>query len=93
MKWPISYGLTTAQTKQHFYYDGATGMNTIELAEYLIMMDGGATVLCERHKDAFVHINTAMAREHEVYAMEEDEDPISCQACHLAAVHANQTHH
>jgi len=28
-----------------------------------------------------------------VYEMEADEDPISCQACHLAAVHANQTHH
>ena len=67
-------------------------MNTIELAEYLIMMDGGATVLCERHKEAFVHINTAMEKAHEVYAMD-DEDPISCQACHLAAVHANQTHH
>ena len=92
MKWPISYGPTTQQTKQHFYYDGATGMNTIELAEYLIMMDGGATVLCERHKEAFVHINTAMEKAHEVYAMD-DEDPISCQACHLAAVHANQTHH
>jgi hypothetical protein len=68
-------------------------MNTIELAEYLIMMDGGATVLCERHKTAFEHINTAMNRPYEVYAMEDDEDPISCQACHLAGVHANQTHH
>ena len=82
-----------SQPKQHSYYDGANGMNTIELAEYLIMMDGGATVLCERHKDAFEHINTAMNRPYEVYAMDEDEDPISSQACHLAAVHANQTHH
>jgi hypothetical protein len=68
-------------------------MNTIELAEYLITRDGGATVLCERHKDAFVDINTALGHEHEVFAMSEDEDPISCQACHLAAVRANQTHH
>lgn len=56
------------------------------------MMDGGATVLCERHTEAFEHINTAMNRVYEVYAME-DEDPISCQACHLAGVHANQTQH
>jgi hypothetical protein len=68
-------------------------MNTIELAEYLIMMDGGATVLCARHREAFVNINDAMNRTYEVYEMEDDEDPISCQACHLAAVHANQTHH
>jgi len=68
-------------------------MNTIELAEYVITMDGGATVLCERHREAFEHINTAMNRTYEVYEMEADEDPISCQACHLAAVHANQTHH
>ena len=68
-------------------------MNTIELAEYLIMMDGGATVLCERHTQAFEHINTAMNRVYEVYAMEDEEDPISCQACHLAAVQANQTQH
>jgi hypothetical protein len=93
VKWQISYGPRTQQTKQHFYYDGANGMNTIELAEYLIMMDGGATVLCERHREAFEHINTAMNRTYEVYAMEDDEDPISCQACHLAGVKANQTHH
>ena len=68
-------------------------MNTIELAEYLIMMDGGATVPCERHKAAFEHITDAMSKTYEVYALEDDEDPISCQACHLAAVHANQTHH
>jgi len=68
-------------------------MNTIELAEYVITMDGGATVLCERHRQAFVTITDAMNRPYEVYAMEDDEDPISCQACHLAAVHANQTHH
>ena len=68
-------------------------MNTIELAEYLIILDGGATVLCERHRDAFVNINDAADRAYEVYEMEDDEDPISCQACHLAAVHANQTHH
>ena len=68
-------------------------MNTIELAEYLITMDGGATVLCERHKTAFEHITDSMMKEYEVFAMNEDEDPISCQACHLAAVQANQTHH
>jgi hypothetical protein len=68
-------------------------LSTIELAQYVITMDGGATVLCEKHKQAFEHINTAMNKQYEVYLMEEDEDPISCQACHLAAVQANQTHH
>ena len=68
-------------------------MNTIELAEYLITMDGGATVLCEKHKNAFVEINSALSREYEVYEMSDDEDPISCQACHLAGVKANLTHH
>ena len=56
-------------------------------------MDGGATVLCERHKTAFEHITDSMMKEYEVFAMNEDEDPISCQACHLSAVQANQTHH
>ena len=73
--------------------NGSNRPSTIELAEYLITMDGGATVLCEKHKNAFVEINSALNREYEVYEMSDDEDPISCQACHLAGVKANLTHH
>jgi hypothetical protein len=68
-------------------------MNTIALAEYLIMMDDTATVLCHKHTQAFEDINTAMNRPYEVYSIGDDEDPVSCQACHLAAVKANLTHH
>ena len=65
-------------------------MKTIELATHLVksvgLADNVATVLCEMHKDAYVDTLTAMGQDLDVFAIAEDEDPISCQACHLAAM-------
>jgi len=65
-------------------------MKTIQLATHLVrsvgLADNVATVLCEMHKDAYVDTLTAMGTDLDVFAIAEDEDPISCQACHLAAM-------
>ena len=64
-------------------------MRTIQLATHLVRVvdsEKDATVLCEVHKDAFVDTLTAMGQDLDVYLIAEDEDAISCQACHLAAM-------
>ena len=69
-------------------------MRTIELATHLVKVvdsDRDATVLCEVHKDAFIDTLTAMGQDLDVYQIAEDEDPISCQACHLAAMRLSTT--
>ena len=69
-------------------------MRTIELATHLVRVvdsDQDATVLCQVHKDAFVDTLTAMGQDLDVYEIADDEDPISCQACHLAAMRLSTT--
>ena len=61
-------------------------MRTIETGEYLVKIGDGATVLCEKHKDTMVNIMQAAQQMIEVYAIDPEEEPMSCQACHLAAV-------
>jgi hypothetical protein len=67
-------------------------MRSIELAEYLVMIGDGATVLCGRHKDALAQAFAAAGQPLEVFSIQEDDEtgqpmePISCQACHMAAV-------
>lgn len=61
-------------------------MRSIENAEYLVRIGDGATVLCEKHRDSLVHIMTAAQQQPEVYAIDPEEEPIACQACHLAAL-------
>jgi len=61
-------------------------MRSIENAEYLVMIGDGATVLCTKHKDSLVHILVAANQGPEIYDIGDDEEPIACQACHLAAM-------
>lgn len=61
-------------------------MRSIENGEYLVKIGDGATVLCEKHKNSLVHILVAANQDPEIYNIGEDEEPIACQACHLAAL-------
>ena len=67
-------------------------MRSIELAEYLVLLGDGATVLCQRHRDALVAAFSAAQQPLEVFPIQEDDDSgqpmetMSCQACHMAAV-------
>jgi hypothetical protein len=56
-------------------------------AEFLVAVgDAGATVLCDRHTQAFVKMHEAARIEHTVYQLPWDEDSMPCQACHLDEV-------
>ena len=61
-------------------------MKTIEKAEYLVLLGDGATVLCQRHKDALVAAFAAAGQQLDVFPVpEQDEqgqptDDMSCQA-------------
>ena len=69
-------------------------LNTIELAQYLLVQGGNATVLCEKHKEAFVDLMTLMEYTYDQYLLpDDDSDPVSCQACHLAQVRSNLARH
>jgi len=67
-------------------------MRSIELAEYLVLLGDGATVLCERHAQALASAFAAAQQPLEMYPIgPEDEEGMatenmSCQACHMAAV-------
>lgn len=61
-------------------------MRSIENAEYLVMIGDGATVLCARHKDNLVLAFVAAGQELDVFAIDPEEEPVACQACHLAAM-------
>ena len=56
-------------------------------AEFLVAVgDAGATVLCARHTEAFVRMHEAAHIAHTVYELPDDEEAMSCQACHLDEV-------
>lgn len=60
---------------------------SVPRAEFVVTVgEAGATVLCDRHTDAFVRMHVAAHIAHEVYALPADEDPVVCQACHLDEV-------
>jgi len=63
-------------------------MNSIDTpnAVYLIRIESGATVLCETHTQAFEHTMLAANVPFEVYAIDPEEEPCVCQACHLREV-------
>ena len=57
-------------------------------ARYLIKIMDGATALCDKHAMAFEHTMRAAGHEPEIYEIPPDEEPIACQACHLAGLKA-----
>ena len=67
-------------------------MRSIENGEYLVLIGSGATVLCQRHKDALAAAFAAAQQPLEVFPIQEDDETgqpmeaMSCQACHMAAV-------
>lgn len=56
----------------------------IPRAEFLIAIMDGATALCAEHAVAFEHTMRAAGHAAEIYQIDPEEDPIACQACHLA---------
>jgi hypothetical protein len=56
-------------------------------AEFLVTVgEAGATVLCQKHTQAFVRMHQAAQIAHTVYELPGDDEPIPCQACHLDEV-------
>ena len=61
-------------------------MRSIENAEYLVMIGDGATVLCKRHLTALAAAFAAAQQTLEAFELDPEDGPITCQACHMAAV-------
>jgi hypothetical protein len=55
-------------------------------AEYLVRLQDGATVLCEAHMNAVRLACEAAQVDLDIFQLPWDDEPIRCQACHLAAV-------
>jgi hypothetical protein len=51
-----------------------------------VVADQGATLLCEGHMMAMKHTLDSADVSYEIYILPEDEEPVACQACHLAEV-------
>lgn len=60
--------------------------NSVPNAEYLVKMEDNVTVLCEAHMNAMRLTCEAANVPVEIYAIDPEEEPIACQACHLAEV-------
>ena len=60
-------------------------MRSIENGEYLVKIGDGATVLCKRHLAALAAAFAAAQQTLEAFEIDPEEEPISCQACHMAA--------
>jgi len=61
-------------------------MRSIENGEYLVKIGDGATVLCKRHLAALAAAFAAAQQTLEAFEIDPEEEPISCQACHMAAM-------
>jgi hypothetical protein len=55
-------------------------------ATHLVSAVEGATALCLDHAKMFTQIMGLLNIDNEVYEMMSEDDPIVCQACHLAYV-------
>lgn len=56
-------------------------------ATHLVTIGGqGATLLCETHMQAMRLTCNAAAVPMEIFELPADEEPVVCQACHLAEV-------
>ena len=58
----------------------------LQLAKYLVAIDNNATVLCGGHTKIFQDIQKALSQGYDMYELDPEDDPIVCQACHLASV-------
>lgn len=55
-------------------------------AQYLVKLEENVTVLCEAHMMAMKLACEAAGVPVEIYQIDAEEEPIACQACHLAEV-------
>lgn len=55
-------------------------------AKYIIALEENVTVLCEAHMMAMKLACEAAGVPAEIYEIGTEEEPIACQACHLAEV-------
>lgn len=55
-------------------------------AQFLVKLEENVTVLCEAHMNAMRLACEAANVPVEIYAIDPEEEPIACQACHLAEV-------
>jgi hypothetical protein len=54
-------------------------------SEYVVVIgDQGATLLCEAHMNAMKFTCESAGISCDVYQVPPDEEPVACQACHLA---------
>ena len=60
--------------------------NAVPRAEYVVVLEENVTVLCEAHMQAMRLACEAAEVPAEFYAIDAEEEPIACQACHLAEV-------
>jgi hypothetical protein len=60
--------------------------NRVPDAEYIITLEENVTVLCEAHMQAMRLTCKAVGVPAEIYKIDPEEEPIACQACHLAEV-------
>jgi hypothetical protein len=62
-------------------------LDTLDQAKYLVTLaTDNATVVCEAHRRAFELIATSLQMPFEIYELDPEEEPIVCQACHLAHI-------
>ena len=60
--------------------------NAVPRAEYVAVLEENVTVLCEAHMQAMRLACEAADVPTEFYEIDPAEEPIACQACHLAEV-------
>lgn len=60
--------------------------NEVPNAEYVVVLEENVTVLCESHMNAMRLACEAASVPVEIYQINPEEEPIACQACHLAEV-------
>lgn len=63
------------------YYEHWHDLNQ---AQYIVQIEQGATVLCSAHAQALRLAFEAAGHELPLFEIPDDEEPIVCQACHLA---------
>jgi hypothetical protein len=60
--------------------------NAVPNAEYIISLEENVTVLCAAHTQAMRLACEAAGVPADIYVIDPEEEPIVCQACHLAEV-------
>ena len=76
----------TVQTNMKTTDEYGQSWNEVPNAEYVVVLEENVTVLCEAHMQAMRLACAAAGVPAEFYEIDPAEEPIVCQACHLAEV-------